>query len=154
MTRSAETFHPLLDDRYPELLGRKGRLVVEFCHVIRDHLMSRTYCRCRCDCGWVGDIRRDTLLRMGEDVACRRCTVDVLNMRYDLTGRRFGRLAVTERTAERSGKNVVYRVRCDCGTEERMIGSRLVGISKWTECYACRWKTFEARYAAGWGDAP
>lgn len=37
----------------------------------------------------------------------------------DLVGRRFGRLTVIERTAERQNTFVVYRCVCDCGQEKK-----------------------------------
>ena len=43
----------------------------------------------------------------------------------DLSGSRFGRLAVMERTSERRGGYVVYRCLCDCGTEKGIASNSL-----------------------------
>lgn len=34
---------------------------------------------------------------------------------HDLTGQRFGRLMVLQKTDRRDGSNIVYECRCDCG---------------------------------------
>lgn len=39
------------------------------------------------------------------------------NLKNDLTGKRFGRLVVVEKTDQREKKYIVWRCRCDCGNE-------------------------------------
>jgi len=44
----------------------------------------------------------------------------------DLTGQRFGRLTVIELSDKRSGRNVVWRCKCDCGNEVYVRSANLV----------------------------
>lgn len=48
-------------------------------------------------------------------------------MKYQLEGRRFGRLTVLEKSDLRSGKKVLWRCLCDCGKEVLVITSNLTG---------------------------
>lgn len=45
----------------------------------------------------------------------------------DLTGKRFGRLTVIERTENKNNKNIAYRCLCDCGNESIAESSNLKG---------------------------
>lgn len=44
----------------------------------------------------------------------------------DLTGRRFARLLVVSQDGK-IGRRIAWRVRCDCGTEKRVVGYELSG---------------------------
>lgn len=43
------------------------------------------------------------------------CQKDNSDKIIDITGKRFGRLQVLERTNQRKGKSIVWKCRCDCG---------------------------------------
>ena len=45
--------------------------------------------------------------------------------RIDRTGRRYGRLLVLGPSDRRDGSNIVWRCRCDCGTEIEVSGRHL-----------------------------
>ena len=45
----------------------------------------------------------------------------------DLTGQRFGRLVVLEKTSQRKNKKVVWKCKCDCGNITYVVGGSLVG---------------------------
>ena len=44
------------------------------------------------------------------------CQKDNSDKIIDITGKRFGRLQVLERTNQRKGKSIVWKCRCDCKT--------------------------------------
>ena len=72
--------------------------------------------RCRCVCGKEAEVRASTL-RFGLSRGCRGCRNHKFN---DLTGRRFGRLTVIERTVIEPFKGCKaheWRCQCDCGAE-------------------------------------
>lgn len=49
-----------------------------------------------------------------------------MGRRVDLSGRRFGRLQVLEPTARRDGSAVIWRCRCDCGSEVEVSARSLL----------------------------
>ena len=56
--------------------------------------------------------------------------------RHELTGLRFGKLVVLERTEKRIHGKVVWRCRCDCGKESEVLSTRLIsGHTKSCGCY-------------------
>jgi hypothetical protein len=83
-------------------------------------------CRCR-KCGELR-MRTSKQLRSGDRIWCskypgkgrpRRCE--------DLTGRRYGRLTVLEKTTKRDYKgSVIWRCRCDCGNEAYYSADELI----------------------------
>lgn len=84
--------------------------------------------RCRCDCGRevIIESRR---LRAGliSSCGCREPDIPA-----DLTGRRFGRLTVAEKTEKRTkNRSVLWRCRCDCGGEIETTRDKLLsgGVS-------------------------
>ena len=44
----------------------------------------------------------------------------------DLTGMRFGRLTVIEKTEERRSHRVIWLCKCDCGNEVKVMSSNLI----------------------------
>lgn len=61
----------------------------------------------------------------------------VVNRMEDLTGRRFGRLIVIEKTEERRKQRVVWLCQCDCGNMARITSSNLKS-GKTTSCGCAR----------------
>jgi len=58
----------------------------------------------------------------------------------DISNQRFGRLAVIER-AEQSGRNTMWRCRCDCGRETIVQANNLRrGASKSCGCLNAEWR--------------
>ena len=43
----------------------------------------------------------------------------------DLTGQRFGRIIVIEKTDRRSGRHIIWKCKCDCGKETFVSGNNL-----------------------------
>lgn len=75
---------------------------------------SGTLWTCLCDCGYTCDATTSEL------VSGRRthCGCKSGESFIDITGRRFGRLTALEPTPRRTGGgSVIWRCRCDCGTE-------------------------------------
>ena len=101
--------------KFIDLTGERfGRLlVVSFSHISKG---GKAYWNTICDCNTektVGSYH----LRSGATKSCGCLSIE-LNLargRGDLTGRRFGRLLVVERTNKRSYGSAVYLCKCDCG---------------------------------------
>ena len=51
----------------------------------------------------------------------------------DLTGQRFGRLVVIEKTDQRSGRHIIWKCKCDCG-KETFINSGNLRRGNTTSC--------------------
>lgn len=81
-----------------------------------------TLWRCRCDCG--KEILLEPYQITGGKVQSCGCLRGV-KKRRDLTGERFGRLTALERLDEKSGRNYLWRCRCDCGKEIKVRGNAL-----------------------------
>lgn len=65
-------------------------------------------------------------------------------IRYDLTGRRFGQLTVIRQDGrDKSGKNVLWLCRCECGAETRVSTIHLTS-GHTTSCRECANKRFVA----------
>lgn len=111
-------------EKKKELIGRRfGKLTV----ISYDEEGSKgaTKWVCRCDCGTIKSIKRQSLVD-GVTVSCG------CKKRNDLDGKRFGRLLVIER----AGQNK-WKCKCDCGNEVTVLGSNLTrGNSTSCGCYA------------------
>jgi len=106
-----------------DLAGKRfGRLLVTEPTQERKH--GAIVWRCRCDCG--RDITVDSRrLKCG---TLQSCGCDKTNVpAADLTGRRFGKLVVLEKTTGRSAnRSVIWRCRCDCGNEVETTRGKLL----------------------------
>lgn len=73
-------------------------------------------------------------------------------VKYNLAGKRFGRLTVIEKTDERSGGSIIWRCRCDCGNIVNVPSVNLThGRTVSCGCYAAesRLKNLAPRSALG-----
>lgn len=68
--------------------------------------------KCRCDCGNIAYVAGADL-KSGKTKSCG-CAGAHTNL-MDISGQRFGRLVALEPTEKRSGSNVIWLCRCDCG---------------------------------------
>ena len=69
--------------------------------------------KCQCDCGNICEVASNDL-KSGNTQSCG-CLRKELSS-DDLTGQRFGRLTVLEKTEKRVGKGcIVWKCQCDCG---------------------------------------
>lgn len=82
--------------------------------------------RFRCDCGRI--VERTTK-HLTDHSACEICRPRGFGLRKDYTGQRFGRLVALECTGEHKGKELVWRLQCDCGNIVELSVSRFVGGS-------------------------
>lgn len=93
------------------------------------------FCFCECQCGSKIWIRKSSLVSGStKSCGCLRCksigtkSKERIGPRVDLSGRRFGRLVVSDEwRRERSGKYYVtkWHCRCDCGAEKWVQSSSL-----------------------------
>lgn len=66
----------------------------------------------RCDCG---NLVERTTSHIPEDAACSVCRPRGVSIRKDYSGQRFGRLVALNCTGDHRGKELVWRLQCDCG---------------------------------------
>lgn len=123
-----------------DLTGRRfGRWIVvgEAKPKIRfDKNRKRTHRRwnCICDCGKNG-VAWHTGLTSKQSNSCgclRHENVSKWSIK-DLTGKRFGRLVVLHETSKRLHGGVIWKAKCDCGTEKN-ISSRCLLNGDTTSC--------------------
>ena len=95
------------------------------------------YWLCKCDCGTIKEVTQDSL-RGGKSTNCGcqgKERLGKMNFK-DLTGQRFGRLTVIEKS-DKKGDNVFWICRCDCGNIKTINGSSLrSGRTKSCGCYS------------------
>ena len=72
---------------------------------------------CQCDCGDIHSLNLQALIE-GRTKCCKKCNFE------DLTGKRFGRLTVIERTDNKQNR-ITWRCICDCGNEVLVISKSL-----------------------------
>ncbi len=86
---------------------------------------NRTYLYCKCDCGNEKWIRSDSI---GRVKGCGCLSKETQFKAKDITGMRFGRLTVLEKTEERDINNgsVIWKCKCDCGNITYVAEGKLV----------------------------
>ncbi len=116
-----------------DLSGKKfGKLLV----LKRDEAapVGRSKWICQCDCGNTVSVYRNHLTT-GNTVSCG-CERIGMNSR-DISGKRFGRLFVLERTENKSRNVYIYKCKCDCGKICYISGAHLRnGATKSCGCYS------------------
>lgn len=112
------------------IVGQKfGKLTALKCTGLYKH--HSELIKCKCDCGNITNVRRDSLL--GNYTKSCGC----LNHR-DLKGQRFGKLTVLEKDIARSANgSVIWKCKCDCGNEIKLSSVYLTNGSK-TNCGCLR----------------
>ena len=83
----------------------------------------RVWCFC-CDCG--NTVER-TVHHLNGFSACEICNPPYSSLRKDYTNQRFGRLVALECTNQHDGKELVWRLQCDCGKVVELGVSRFIG---------------------------
>ena len=84
---------------------------------------------CKCDCGNTTLVQCNNLIN-GITKSCGCLKIK------DLTGQRFGRLTVIGATEKRSGTNIVWECKCDCGNTAYIKGESLQrGQSRSCGCF-------------------
>lgn len=113
-----------------EIGNRYGKLIVLNRGENDRNGKARWYCQC--DCG-------NTVLVRGSDLRSgksKTCGCSSLKAEQSLIGQRFGKLEVIEFARRSESNKLVYRCRCDCGTEIEVIGQHLKnGNTKSCGCY-------------------
>jgi hypothetical protein len=116
---------------HSDLTGKRFGIltVIEQCGRDRN---NKILWRCKCDCG-EETIGETSSLNNGYKKSCG-C---LKHIKQDLTGQRFGRLVVLNRTRVDGGRNVFWKCLCDCGNIKEVRGRLLKsGNTKSCGCYA------------------
>lgn len=88
-----------------DLVGKRfGKLLVVEQTNQRKH--NQVVWKCQCDCGNISYATNGAL----QSGSVRSC-----GCLYDLTGKRFGRLTVTEKAGKDKHGSILWRCKCDCG---------------------------------------
>ena len=90
---------------------------------------------CRCDCGNM-TVATVNQLRNGQITSCGCAKTEALKKRSkDIAGQRFGRLTALEPLEKRMQGSVMWRCRCDCGSEcEASYNSLVSGNTRSCGC--------------------
>ena len=75
---------------------------------------KQPYWVCQCECGTIREVNGADL-RRGVSKSCGCLNLE--SKQIDLTNQRFGKLIAIEPTEMRSGTQVVWKCKCDCGNE-------------------------------------
>lgn len=122
-TNSCGCLHREVVRKFNDLSGQKfGKLTVIERFYDEEKYKNRIMYRCVCECGTETIVDGNSLKR-GVTKSCGKsfCMFDGPPKNFiDLTGRRFGKLLVLERSEDRISSNgycaTMYKCLCDCGT--------------------------------------
>lgn len=90
------------------------------------HKNNSLYCVCKCECGNVKEIRKDSVIR-GVIKSC--------GCLYSLVGKKLGKLTVIKKTKKRtSNGRVIYLCKCECGKEKYITSESLYAGTKSCGC--------------------
>jgi len=101
---------------------------------------------CQCECG-TQKIQRLSTLQSSNSTQCKKCRMDEFNKITDIIGQKFGSSTVISRLENNNRKEAQYLVRCDCGSERKVLGYRLKALAS-TKCPRCRVKTHGKSYSS------
>lgn len=113
-----------------DLSGKKfNRLTV--IERAEDYPVKGIFWKCICDCGKERIVRGDRL-KNGTTKSCGCYSTEKL-IKYnkekkanDLTGQKFGRWTILEKTDKRDSGSIVWLCECECGTKKEIRGTSLV----------------------------
>ena len=75
---------------------------------------------CRCDCGNVFTAKKSAIVHERVySCGCKR------RLKYDLCGKRFGKLLVIETSGKDKRGEILWKCKCDCGNETIVLSSNL-----------------------------
>jgi len=122
--------------RKVQLEGRRfGRLVVD-CESTKRDGSGNVYWKCQCDCG-ATPVVAGRLLRNGDIRSCGCYHKEIAGkvQQSDLSGKRFGRLTVLQRSAVHKVRGSIWLCQCDCGALKQIRQNSLVlGLTKSCGC--------------------
>lgn len=85
-----------------------------------------SYWRCRCRCGIEKDVGGESLSNgMSKSCGCYEKELKSKKNTIDLTGRVYGFLTVLGRSDKKVAGEILWNVRCECGTEKMVSGHNL-----------------------------
>ena len=86
----------------------------------------RDYYNCRCSCGNIHIVLESSLCSgLTKSCGCKRVEMIVMSNVKDLTGMRFGKLVVLERSSRANKKHTYWDCACDCGSMVSIRTDRL-----------------------------
>lgn len=100
-----------------DLSGQQfGEIIVLEQDIELSEQKKRIYWKCQCSCGRTKSIRTDGLKTIQ---SCGQC-------KHDLTGKRFGRLIVLEKTKKDKVGHQYWLCQCDCGNQKEISATSLI----------------------------
>ena len=111
--------------RMQDLSGRRFGILT-----VLEYMPAEKKWKCQCDCG---NLTYKTASHLNAGVSSCGCL-----RKKDLTGKRFGKLVVLEKTEEKCGTSWLWRCRCDCGTVCVKPTNRL--NAGWVTSCGCAWR--------------
>lgn len=93
--------------------------------------------KCRCDCGNIVTVKGASL-KTGNTKSCGCLNLEKISERSlaDLTGQKFGRLTVLERSENSKTGKAKWLCKCDCGNEVSVMSTSLIsGRTKSCGCF-------------------
>lgn len=108
-----------------------------------DKINHRSRWLVRCECGVEFEVYQSTLLKKRKELNqlhCKKCSYNIIGNKNfkDLTGKKFGSWTVLERVSK-IGERTKYLCKCDCGSENFVIGSSLTNGQS-AKCRKCGYK--------------
>lgn len=109
-------------------------LVVSFSHVDKNR---NSRWNCQCDCGNVVKVAGSSLRKNTRSCGCIQKETTSKRFLIDLTGKRFGRLIVINRSSKSNKKkDVMWECNCDCGETLPVLSRSLIhGRTNSCGCY-------------------
>ncbi|PAD72435.1 hypothetical protein [Paenibacillus campinasensis] len=92
---------------------------------------------CACDCGETTLATTGQIIR-GEKKSCGCLRKKTPANALDLSGKRFGKLTVIERSGATKGGSALWRCRCDCGTDDFVANATSLRRGETVSCGCLR----------------
>ena len=106
-----------------DLVGKKFGKWTVLREVPKSTKSGHTRWLCQCECGTIREVDGGHLTQNSStSCGCSRKEMGVI----DLTGKKFGRWTAIERVGKDKNNNILWKCRCDCGTEKINTANKLL----------------------------
>lgn len=110
--------------RYPNLTGKQYGLLTVLEKGKTDK-NGHVYWICQCQCGTIKEIAGSNLTQGTQSCGCLQSKIASETHLLDLTGQKFGKLTVLQKTSTVGDKRVKWLCKCDCGTQIEVQSNNL-----------------------------